>query len=69
MAQAGARLFCQDVATSNPLLAPWRKAQKGQTSLGHDRVIRKAPTPKTLTLTLNNPHIRVKTKQKVILFL
>jgi len=45
--------FCQDVAAAtNPLVVPWNKAQKGQVSLGHDGVIRKAPTPKTLTLIL-----------------
>lgn len=45
--------FCQDVAAAtNPLVVRWNKAQKGHVSLGRDGVIRKAPTPKTLTLTL-----------------
>lgn len=44
--------FCQAfAAATNPLLAPWTKAQKGQVSLGPVGVIRRAPTPKTLTLT------------------
>lgn len=57
--------FRQDVAAAtNPLLAPWNKAQKGQVSLGPDGVIRKALTPKTLTLTLRILTIESKQNRK-----